>query len=70
MAVSVKYATYDDVADLAGSTAAEIREMYQDDWNIDPESPGVVNGDQVEDDYTVMEGDKLEFVKKAEEKWS
>ncbi len=69
MAVAVKFGTYDETAELAGMTVEEVREQYQEPWNIDPEAPALVNGKQVDDSCVLQDGDKVEFIK-SETKWS
>lgn len=68
MAVAMKWGTYEEVADLAGMTIAEVRSQFQEAWNIEPGSPGLVNAKQEHDDYVLQDGQKLEFIK-SETKW-
>ena len=69
MAVAVKFGTYDETAELAGITVEEVRQQYQEPWNIDPEAPALVNGKQVDDSCVLQDGYKVEFIK-SETKWS
>jgi hypothetical protein len=50
-------------AELEGRTVAEVRGMLSQVLNIDAVAKPIVNGEQVEETYTLTSGDELEFVK-------
>lgn len=50
-------------ADLAGKTVNDVRAMLAQALNIAPEATPVVDGNQVDGNYVLENGDVLEFVK-------
>ena len=50
-------------AALSGRTVADVRAMLAQALNIDPASKAMVGGEEVADDYQLVDGDELEFVK-------
>ena len=61
MAVSVRYGTHDEIADIAGKTVVEVREIYQERWMIRTGASSLVNGQSVSEETMLEESDKLEF---------
>lgn len=55
-------------AEVAGMTVAEVRRSMQDVLNIPEDAEAIISGDNVNNTYTLREGDVLEFVKKSGEK--
>lgn len=55
-------------ANLVGRSVSEIRNMLSQPLNIDAASKPVVNGETVNEDYVLEDGDELEFVKASGEK--
>jgi hypothetical protein len=49
----------------AGQTVAQARENFKEILNIPDGAKAIVNGDEVGEDYTLNEGDSLEFIKSA-----
>jgi len=50
-------------AALAGKTVAAVRGMLAQALNIDPAATAVVDGSNVEEDFLLVDGNELEFVK-------
>lgn len=55
-------------ANLVGRSVSDVRNMLSQPLNIDVASRPVVNGETVEEDYVLEDGDELEFVKASGEK--
>ena len=55
-------------AGLTGISVATVRQMLSQPLNIDAASKPVVNGETVNEDYVLCDGDELEFVKASGEK--
>jgi len=53
---------------LAGKSVSEIRNMLSQPLNIDSSSKAVVDGEEVNEEYVLGEGQELEFVKASGEK--
>ncbi len=53
---------------VSGKTVGAVAEFLREVLNIDRFAQGNVNGEVVEDDYVLREGDVLEFIKPASEK--
>jgi len=53
--------------EVAGRTVGEVRRMYRDTLNIDPDAKALVNGDEPEDgeDHRLGSEDELEFVQES-----
>ena len=51
--------------DLIDRTVAEVRALYEQLFNIAPDAVPKVNGQQVNEEHALKDGDKLEFTKKA-----
>lgn len=52
----------------AGLSVAEVRKDQKEILNIADDADALVNGDKVDEDYILEEGDQLEFVKAAGDK--
>jgi molybdopterin converting factor small subunit len=53
---------------LEGKTVADVRAMLAQALNIDPQANSLINGESVEANIVLSDGDELEFVKAAGEK--
>lgn len=51
--------------DVAGHNIAEVTDFMSEVLNIEPTSDAIVNGSNVNSDYIIQPGDKIEFVKAA-----
>jgi len=52
----------------AGMTVGQIKDEFGEVLNLDDQAKTILNGQEVDDDYTVQENDSLEFVKPAGDK--
>lgn len=66
--VTVAHGPYSEQLPVANMAVGEIRARYRDRFDIDPQSQGVVDGNEVGDDTVVRTGQVLMFVRKAGEK--
>lgn len=53
---------------VAGRTVKEVGEFLREVLNVDRLSTGLVNGNEVDSDYNLVPGDRLEFLKPAGQK--
>lgn len=65
MAETVIYGPDQESGALVGLTLAEVRQMYENQFNIPKDAAAFVNGKQVKDEakYIIQEGDKVKFDK-------
>lgn len=63
MSTRVTYGAESEEGNLAGKTVTEIRQLYENVFNIAPDAVALVNGKQMGEDYVVQDGDKVEFSK-------
>ena len=68
---NVTYRADSEQANLAGTTLADVRAMYEHQFNIPTDAAAMVNGKEIEDEqgYVIKPGDKVEF-SKAQKKGS
>ena len=66
--VRVLYGVHSLEADLAGRTVADIRQALRQALNISPQAVAVVDGREVQEGFTLLAGQQLEFVRLAGEK--
>ena len=66
--VHVIHGVYSHDLPLAGMTVRQARIELADRMNIDPEAMAVVDGDELDEDTVLAEGQVLTFVKHAGEK--
>ena len=59
--VVVQHGIFTERLPLAGRTVGEIRRMYGDRFDIPPEAPGRVGGQDVDDATVVRPGERIEF---------
>ena len=71
MSETIIYGADQESGNLAGLTLNEIRQMYENQFNIPKDAVALVNGNSVIDEgkYTVQEGDKVKFDKPQERGW-
>lgn len=63
--VKVIHGANDGTFNLAGSKVSTVRASLVDAFNIPGEAQAFVNGEQVDNNYTLQQNDTLEFVKQA-----
>lgn len=68
MAELIVYGADQDNGNLAGLSVADVRRMYENQFNIPSDAVAFVNGKSVSDEqgYVVKEGDKVRFDKPQE----
>jgi hypothetical protein len=66
--VTVSHGPYAEQLPVADRTVGEIRRRFADRFDIDPESVPFVDGNAVDDDFTVRAGQLLSFARQAGEK--
>lgn len=66
--VEVIHGVYAQTFPLGGMSVRRARSELADRMNIDPEAVAVVNGDEVDEDTILTEGQVLNFVKHSGEK--
>ena len=66
--VEVIHGVYSHTMPLAGMSVDQVRVELADRMHIDPEAVAVVNGEPVNEDFILGEGQVLTFVKPAGEK--
>lgn len=66
--VSVVYGANDLEMELGGHTVADVQASLADVLNLDKNAEAYVNGVQVNGDYQLKAGDRLEFMKEAGQK--
>jgi hypothetical protein len=65
---TVCYGVYVESNNLAGKSVSEIRKNYARLWNIPGDAVAYKGKTAMGEDYTVQEGDTIEFFRKAGEK--
>ena len=68
--VEVIHGVYSHTMPLAGMSVDQVRTELSDRLHLDPEAVAVVNGEAVNEDFMLTEGQVLTFVKPAGEKGS
>ena len=63
--VKVIHGANDGVFSLVGAKVSTVRASLVDAFNIPGDALAFVNGDQVDQNYTLQQNDTLEFVKQA-----
>ena len=66
--VRVLYGVHSLEASLAGRTVADVRQALRQALNISPQAVAVVDGREVEESFSLLAGQQLEFVRLAGEK--
>ena len=66
--VDVVHGVYAHSLPLAGMTVRQARGDLVERMNVDPEAVGVVDGEEVDEDTVLAEGQVLNFVKHSGEK--
>ena len=61
--ITIKCGPNEESADLVGYTVAQVREMYETEFNIPSDAIPLINGSQNDqgEKYTLKDGDTLEF---------
>lgn len=52
-----------DMDNLEGKTVAEVKQGLKEVLNIPDDAQAIISGDNVENNYSLRDGDVLEFVK-------
>lgn len=66
--VTVACGPYVEPLPVGNMTVAEVRARYRDRFDIDPDSQGILDGEEVSDDTRIGTGQVLAFVRRAGEK--
>ncbi len=66
--VRVLYGVHALEANLAGRTVSDVRQALRQALNISPQAVAVVDGLEVEESFSLLAGQQLEFVRLAGEK--
>ncbi len=66
--VTVLHAPYTEQLPVGEMSVREVRERFRDRLDIHPEAVAFVDGDQVDDDTVVHEGQRLMFMRPSGEK--
>jgi hypothetical protein len=66
--VSVVYGANDLELELAGQSVADVQAATSDVLNLDKNAEAYVNGQQVDGNYKLKAGDRLEFMKESGQK--
>lgn len=66
--VSVVYGANDLELELAGQSVADVQAATADVLNLDKNAEAYVNGQQVDGNYKLKAGDRLEFMKESGQK--
>jgi hypothetical protein len=66
--VEVIHGVYSHSLPLVGMTVAQARDELTDRMNIDPDAVSVVDGQEVDENTVLQEGQVLNFVKRSGEK--
>lgn len=69
-ATKIAYGVHELVIEGVGKTIAQIKQAYHQVMNLPDQAVAVIDGARVSDDYTVVEGQEVEFLKEAGEKGS
>jgi hypothetical protein len=60
--IHIKFHTHTQDANFAGRTVAEARTAFENAFGIPNDATPMVNGQQVGEDHTLSDTDKLEFI--------
>jgi hypothetical protein len=66
--VEVIHGVYSHSLPLVGMTVSQARDELTDRMNIDPDAVSVVDGQEVDENTVLQEGQVLNFVKRSGEK--
>ncbi len=61
MPLTVRFKQHEEVANLKVLTVSELRERYKEQWKIPTEAVAIVNGEAVDEDRVLRDGDRIEF---------
>ena len=66
--VFISYGIYSERLPVVGESIGRVRELYADRFDLDPESQAVIDGQPVNEDAIIEEGQSVVFVRRAGEK--
>lgn len=66
--INIRYGVYNQPANLAGKSVAEIREQYGKMWSIPSDAVAMVGRERLDENAVIQPGQNVEFFRRAGEK--